>query len=230
MAILPKGVFSKKPKASKKTRPSESKIQATLRLLKLQVLGHLTNFTKPIEPRKTALYKHRTAASLHTLLYLLPVAGATTIVVFNLTSTFVGTVNINVLTALQFAAKFLEILIQTSIAAVVLAIVRLWAFDANGLPFGGLIAPYRTQDISSLWSLEFWACLTAPSLNWRRKVWLGLVLTTAVILASVVGPASAILMIPRPTEHLVSEQLGILDPVEDLYPRTITLQPDGTIR
>lgn len=230
MASLSKWLTSKKFKATKKARSSGSKVQATLRLLKLQVLRHLTHFTKPVEPKKTAIYKNRSAASLHILLYLLPGAGATTIVAFNLTSMFVGTVQINVLTALQFAAKLLEILIQASIAATVLAIVRLWAFGTNGLPFGGLIAPYRTQDISSLWSLELWACLTAPSLKLRRKVLLGLILTTAIIFASIVGPASAIQIIPRPTQHLVSKQLGIREPVDDLYPRTIKLQPNGTIR
>jgi hypothetical protein len=232
MGVPSNSVASNKPllKASNKTRPSESKIPAILRLLKLQLLGHLTHFTKRAEPRKTAIYKSRTAAFLHTLLHLLPVASTIAIVVFNLTSTFVGTVQINALTALQFAAKFLEILIQASIAAVVLAIVRHLALGTNGFPFGGLIAPYRTQDISSLWSLEFWGCLTAQDLNLQTKILLNLVVTTAVVLASGVGPSSAILMIPRPVQHLVAKQLGFMDPVKDLYPRTITLEPNGTIR
>ncbi|KAK5062753.1 hypothetical protein LTR84_004828 [Exophiala bonariae] len=188
MATSPKWLHLRRSKTTQENSSSESKIQATLRSLKLQVFRHLTNFTKPAEPKKTAIYKDRAAASLHVLLHLPPVAGAITIVVFNLTSTFLGPVQINVLPTLQFVAKFLEILIQASIAAIVLAIIRLWAFGTNGLPYGGLIVPYRTQDISSLWSLEFWACLTAPGLRLRRKVLLGLILTTAIVLAPVVGP------------------------------------------
>lgn len=196
---------------------------AVLRSTRFQILTQLTQWKKTREFQKTAIYRSRCAALFHIFIHLIPLAAAMSLATLNIRTTVVGSVSTNVLTAIQFAAKLLEVLIQASITAVVLAYVRNKVLDTAGFPIGGIIAPYRTTDISSLWSLELWGCLSTQCISLRTRAVLCGLLPSAVILAALVGPSTAVLMIPRPINYLASKGLIILDQPDNMYPLTVGL-------
>jgi hypothetical protein len=146
------------------------------------------------EKPKVAQHHSHKLAFVYAIPHLLPVLACTALLALNLRTTFIGDVSTVTLTALQFAAKALEILIQGSIAAIVLAIVRVQLLSAQDFPFGGAIAPYRVTDASYLWSRDLWGALTA---KWCKgwNAWLVLAaLPMAVVLANLVGPSVAVLV------------------------------------
>lgn len=99
------------------------------------------------------------------------------------------------LNALQFAAKMHEILIVTSLSAIVLNCVQYELLYGRGVTLGSLLVGFQITDISSLWSPGLWATVFASGLKIRRFM-LILLVVLAVVLGAVVGPASAILMLP----------------------------------
>lgn len=200
------------------------------RSLRLQILWQISRLRDSDEVKKTAIFKHRGAALLHIFLHAIPLAGSLTLVVLNLKPRFIGNVQVNGLTILQFAAKILEVSIQASIAAIVLALIRYYVLETSELPFGGVVAPYRVADVSFLWSLEFWGCLTAPRLRLKTRIIFCLVLPAAVILAALVGPSSAVLMIPRPMQYADLNKLILSDPADVLYPKSIELEQTSTLK
>lgn len=199
-----------------------------LKILKLQLLQQLTRWKEPVEGKKTAIYKSRSNATLHILLHLAPVAGCITLCVLNLGGAFYSQFNENNVTALQFVAKVLEVLIQVSISAVTLAFVRSYALR-EVLPFGAIVVPFSVTDVSTLWSLEFWGALTSTAISRRTRVVLGLFICTSTILANLVGPSAAVLMIPRLQDHVDLKELQISEPRSTTYPDTVGLEDTGTL-
>lgn len=220
---------SDKPAEHKAFSTPKQYLLAAFRSLHLHVLPQLTKWRHTHEPKKPAIYRSRKAALLHSFVHLIPLATGTVLVGLNIHGHYIGDISITSLTAFQFASKLLEILMQASIAAIVLAFVRLQVLGMNEFPFGGLIAPFRTSEIASLWSLELWGCLTSNSIDIVTRLVLCILLPTAIILAGLIGPSSAILMIPRPIQHQSGAALYLYDQMEALHPRSVDLQPDQTL-
>lgn len=187
-------------------------------------------FTDPHEAKKIALYKDRRTAWLHAVIHLIPISAVVVLATINIRSLYIGDAQSERIIALQFAAKLLEILIQYSIVATTLGIMRRYVLQSGSLPFGGLMAPYRTADISYLWSLDFWGCVTSPALVLRQRILLGLIIPIAVLVVSLVGPSSAVLMIPRPMNSPYSGLVWLLDPTNEVYPANVKLESNGTLR
>lgn len=110
----------------------------------------------------------------------------------------------NVLNWLQLFAKLYEIVVVASMAAITLKAYKRTFVD-TGIPFGLLSGPYRVGDILYLVSSTFWRGLGFVSwretsqMNWRDiKILLlaGMVIVNT-LLSQLVGPASAILIIPE---------------------------------
>lgn len=197
---------------------------SAFRSLRLQLLLQFTSWKNVQEPRKTAIYRSRMAALLHICLHIVPVVAGMVLVVLNINSKIISdSMSTNVFTALQFASKFLEILIQASIATMVMAYVRNEVLGSRTLPFGGLIAPFRTTEISSLWSLELWGCFTSTSLDRRRRLMLCSCLPISVVLTALVGPSSAVLMIPRWMRQPDFTCLYLLNQRDALFPTSVSL-------
>lgn len=123
----------------------------------------------------------------------------------------------------QFAAKLAEILIQASIATIALAVIRSQLLGGKGFPLGGLLAAYTTTDISSLWSLHLWGCLTSSNVGVALRLATHIFLPAAIVLAALVGPSMAVLMIPRPVYHLEGSRLELYSKMEDVYPSNVDL-------
>ncbi|CAI6099771.1 hypothetical protein V2G26_004512 [Clonostachys chloroleuca] len=94
-----------------------------------------------------------------------------------------------VLNSLQLAAKLFEISVVASLGTLILDIFK-WHFAHQGLPFSLLTGAYRVFDVMYVLRPRFWSA--AP-----RAVWLSALLFLCVLLCALVGPASAILVIPK---------------------------------
>ena len=168
-----------------------------------------------------AIHRSRWIALLHASTLFVPLSIAITLIVINARQVFLGDVQSSTLTATQFAAKFSEILMQASVATIVLCVIRAQVLRDEPLPLGGLTAPYSTYNITYLWSLEFWGCLTASDIALKRRIWLATSLTLSLLLTALLGPATAVLMIPRLTTSQIGGNLFILDPVSSTFPTNI---------
>lgn len=114
----------------------------------------------------------------------------------------------SILNALQFASKLHEMTITMSLMAIVLHRVNHDLIEASGVALGLLTAGYQLGSITYLFSKAFWGGLTARSRS-KSSSWLPLwmLILTAFVLAAIVGPASAIVMIPSLDWWLVNNPL-----------------------
>jgi hypothetical protein len=101
------------------------------------------------------------------------------------------------ISALQFVAKGHEMLMQASIGLVVLAYIQYLLVHEVGVPFGALFAYYSNRVLPYLVSKEFRASVTTPTFRGPLKIGFVCFVVFSVLLASSVGPSSAITMLPR---------------------------------
>lgn len=175
-------------------RSSKVCASVILRSLGLQIVRPLQAWRKPEEP-KIAVQKSIPLAMARASIHTIPVIGCLIILGYNARVTFV--VYDSAYSALQFVAKLHEIMMQASIAAIVLGYIRHQLIGQSAVPFGALVAASQTQNASSLLSLEFWGALTASSFRDPRSIATVTLISLGVLLASTVGPSSAILLLPR---------------------------------
>ncbi|KAL8897741.1 MAG: hypothetical protein Q9207_007054 [Kuettlingeria erythrocarpa] len=85
-----------------------------------------------------------------------------------------------------------------SLTAIVLHRIHYSLMKHSGVPLGFLASAYQLGALNYLVSAQFWGAATAK-FRYKSSTWLPLWLLIAVssVLASIVGPSSAILMIPR---------------------------------
>ena len=88
-------------------------------------------------------------------------------------------------------------MIQASLAAIILSYIRHEMVLGKGIPFGALFSGLQINQISYLWSMEFWGSLSSQYMSIWRKVTMLAVIIFCFTLAAVAGPSSAILLIPR---------------------------------
>jgi hypothetical protein len=211
---------------AKRSQGTWPRFRDSLRLFRLQfvslIFGSLTRWKSNTEFRKVAMYRSRRVATSHSLLHLVPLSGAITGLTLQWSKYWVGT-DTNDTTVLQFVAKFHELTMQASLVEALLGIIR--AEAVNGyVPLGALSGATQPTQLSYLWSLDFISMAKSPALHrWRRALLL-LTIPIIVILTSLVGPSTAILMIPRPnTPHIVEEvTLYALNSTEAIFPSRLT--------
>ena len=191
--------------------------RTTLRSLRLQILTAVTRWRAPEEP-KVAIHRSRSIAALHTILHMPALAGAIILLVWNIKGYYVGSISTSSLSSLQFAAKLFEILMQTSLAAVLMAVLRRQATGDSGVPLGSFLASAHTTIISYLWALDLWGALTSSYFRSVRRCFLAAFIIVIILLAAIVGPSGAVLMIPRPGRASLDTFLFIADPIEQVFP------------
>jgi hypothetical protein len=135
-------------------------------------------------------------ATLISLLYMIPLGGAMTLLALYWTKYWVGR-EPGVLTALQFLAKLHEILMQASLVDILVYFVRSQALEGY-IPLGALSGAAQASQLSYLWSLDFVSAVGSPAFKVWRRVIFGLAVSTLLSIIMTVGPSAAILMIPRP--------------------------------
>jgi hypothetical protein len=99
-------------------------------------------------------------------------------------------------TALQFAAKLHELAMQASIVEALLCLVRI-QLEGSFVPLGALSVAIQATQVSYLWSLDFFSVFRSRTLQGWRKAIFVIVMPALVGLTALVGPSSAVLMIPR---------------------------------
>lgn len=157
---------------------------------------HLTIGRGYHEPTKIAVRKNRIIALLRALIHVFPVGIALLEIGINWNTYFVGD-SIRSLAYYQFVAKVHEMAIQASLAAMLFSHVRYQLVIGNGLPFGALFSGLQISQISYLWSMEFWGSISCNTLSLMKKISLLGPISLTVFLASILGPSSAVLLIPR---------------------------------
>lgn len=108
------------------------------------------------ESTKVAIHKRRSFAIIYFLSTLTTLIGAVLLMIINARTTPLGYVSTSTIAGLQFVAKFLDILMQVTLARLALHLVRHQLLGPNSLPRGALLAPSRISDASYLWSLDLW--------------------------------------------------------------------------
>ncbi|KAF2228705.1 hypothetical protein EV356DRAFT_48170 [Viridothelium virens] len=214
-------------KASRKGTLSHSiivHIRVILRSLGLQIVKPFKSWRGPENP-KIAIRQGRSVATARASVHFVPVAACLVILIYNFRVVFVwydsGCV------ALQFVAKLHEVLMQASVAAIVLGYIRHHLTGETALPFGALLAGSQIYSASSLVSLEFWGTVTAPLLGMRHRIVYFILVSVGVLLGSTVGPASAILMLPRQMQTRIGSFNYFINETK-LFPLQITASNVGS--
>ena len=193
-------------------------------------LRHKTVGKGYTEQTKIAIRKSRTTALLRALIHFIPVGVALWEIVLNWNTYFVG-YDVYNLAYYQFGAKVHEIAIEASLSAVIFSYVRYELMLGDGIPFGALFSGLQISQASYLWSMEFWGTITSRNISRASKLRLLAVVTASIFLATVTGPSSAILLVPRLDYWPAgSTQIWINVTSDNLWPsRLVNLFPDNSI-
>jgi len=132
-------------------------------------------------------------------IHLPSIAISTTLLTLNFSKTFyghTGAANQNLrFNALQFAAKLHEILIGASLSMIAINYVQFELLSGEGLSHGGILVGFQVPNLSAFWNPVLWSGCLTKGFRTRRIRFL-LLIIALVILGSIVGPSSAILMLP----------------------------------
>lgn len=140
------------------------------------------------------------------------------------------------LNLLQFAAKLHELLTIASLSAMVIHVMRALLVGQKGLPFGLFASSFQLGSGEFWWTKAFWAsCLPARSTgNTDSRKWSSLILfiilfVLSSVLAVLIGPSSAISIIPTldwfPVQNPFNISIPpffILDSAQELWPDRLT--------
>lgn len=129
------------------------------------------------------------------LVHVIPLGGSAVLLFLHWTKFWAGRHGDNA-TTLQFVAKLHELFMQASLVDLLLYLIRAQAL-ADFVPLGALSAA-AGQQLSFLWSLDFFSAVTSPVFGTWRKIGFTLSVLGLFIMTAVVGPSSAVLMIPQP--------------------------------
>lgn len=201
------GLLSREGTSGSKRSLADSypKIRDFLRQFRLQflslIVGHFSSFVSSREQPKVAVYRSRPVAMLHSLIHLAPLSGAITLLVLHWTKHWLGYTTGDS-HFLQFIAKLHELAMQASIVEVMLYVIRTGLVQGF-VPLGALSGALQATQISYLWSLDYFSVITSPALRGWRKALFIVGLPALIALTALVGPSSAVLMIPRAGSPLV---------------------------
>lgn len=201
----------------------DSYIQIFTRAVSLEAFYESLPGTSSQERPKVAIHRRRSVAVIRSIIHLVPLAALLVLVLLNATRTVDKHYSADSSTPLQFAAKLLEVLAQTSLADIYLSFIRRWLLGSEGIPLGSLFGPLQTTSISYLWSLEFWGSLTSGRQRFLRRLLLAIITFVIIILAALIGPSGAVLMIPRPLTVTQSVGVAVYDSEATLFPQNVTL-------
>ena len=158
------------------------------------VLQHFLGIDLNEIPKKP-FHRDRWLALLRSMVHVLPFTIAMGEVIINWRGYYVGA-NFDGLNYMQFAAKLHEMAMQSSLAVIIFCYVRHVLFSGDALPIGALLSGLQLTQISYLWSMELWG-IASSKIPLRRRIGVMSMIIIAVLLASTVGPSSAILLIPN---------------------------------
>jgi hypothetical protein len=175
------------------------------------------------ERRKIPLRRNREAAFLFFLqFHAIPLGVALALTILNIKGRYLGT-DIQWINLLQFIAKLHEVLMQLSIATVMVAYLQGLLTSSSAVPFGAIFSAASFTQVGYLLSREFRAAVTTRGFPTWLKVGFALFVPSSILLAAGVGPASAIAMLPRQVNYTLPDwPLALNLSYMDLYPASVT--------
>ena len=180
-------------------------------------LGHITGWGLH-EQAKVAIRKNYSVAVLRSLIHLIPIGVALSEIILNWNVYYVG-VSVYSQVIYQLVAKTHEIMIQASLATILFSYIRHDITTGKGVPFGALSSSLQVSQISYLWSMEFWGTIRSVDLPFCRKIMLLVLTVICFALASLSGPSSAVLLVPRSDFWPAGDtDIWINTTFDDLYP------------
>lgn len=177
--------------------------------------------SKKLERPKRVLNRNRATAFWHFILFhSIPLGTAIALLITNIKTRFYG-IDGSLVSALQFAAKAHEILMQISIGMAMVAYLQYLLTNRKAIPFGAIFSAYQVTAMSYLWSPEYLGALTTPAFGGFMKLVFILFVPFSIILTAAVGPSSAIAMLPRQVNFtLPAIPLALNVTSEILYPES----------
>jgi hypothetical protein len=165
--------------------------------------------------------------------HLLAIASAIIIVALNAAGLWVGKEltgtsgqDTEKLLALQFAAKLHELLMLSSLGEILFSETVKQLVFGDGLPFGSIAVGLQFNQISYLWSREFWATSRA---TFKRKNLIFPAIIICTLLGVSIGPSSATAMKPTLGDWPAGETTFWLNATaEELWPSTLSLTNNKT--
>jgi hypothetical protein len=201
-------------------------ISALLKNVGLEATRSLAQWRIQKEEPKAVLEKNRCMALVRLAVHILPLLGCILLFYYNLKIVLLPASS--AYTILQFVAKLHEVLMQASIASILISHLRYEATSPNPIPFGSIFAGVRLTIISYLWSLEYFGLMSAQRLKLGTKLRMVLHIMFSLLLAVGVGPSSAILMVPRPASQLEFQcEVSTTLPVSELFPLALNSSTPG---
>ena len=155
-----------------------------------------------VEEPKLAIENGRLVALSGLLVHIVPVGGCIALLYLNFVGYYIGSelagyknqdsAKVN---ALQFVAKFHEVTMMSSLTVIIFTMLRRKLVSDTKVPLGALFSGFEFANIQYLWSRELWGSFVpmAQACGWFYVF--SLVLATLIV--PLIGPASALLMIPR---------------------------------
>ncbi|KAI9857254.1 MAG: hypothetical protein M1824_004930 [Vezdaea acicularis] len=167
--------------------------------------------------------------------HLMPVGVSIVLIAYNLKGWYIGQTldgkfgtNRTKLAALQVAAKIQELLVTGSLASIVSHIIQYKLCFGDGIPLGLLSSGYHITQLHFLWSSELWGSVESRPFRQLFKQKLIALLIVFVIVLVLVGPASAVLMIPSTKWWWAGGTSFYLQGSEDdLWPSNLTQAHTG---
>ena len=158
-----------------------------------------------VEEPKQAVYRSLPFAIFGLVVaHSLPVAAAVTVVVLNFNGYYIGgelagPVGLSQIktSGLLFAAKLHELTMLSSLSVIVVTLIQQELVAGEGIPFGAIFGSLQFNQLSYLFSKEFFGVHRARFAQPLVKLRLIILLIVGSILALSVGPCTAIAMIPR---------------------------------
>ena len=178
------------------------------------------------EEKKIAVAKSWRLAATRCAVHLLPILVSVVIIAINTKAIFIGinfdskikseTINI---AFLQIAAKLQELAIIASLAEVTFEILRHELIYGDGLPLGLVVAGFEFSKISYFFSSEMLGSLKHAIHNpgKTRSIILILYLVLVGVLAVVVGPSCAVLLVPQSQSWPAGGTHFFLNGTQDLF-------------
>ena len=163
------------------------------------------------EGNSATVERRRWVVLLKCLPHMIPLGIAITILILNALEVYwqdLGRPNQStILQALQYAAKAHEVTMAASLTAIVVHQIQYDLSGSNGVPLGFMTAGFQLSDPLFLCTKKYFGAVWAPAHSkgpWRSSALTYLVLL-GFLLTLIVGPSSAVAMIPRLDWWVVSQ-------------------------
>ena len=200
-----------------------------LELPTLLTLGHSEDeVPKPVFRTST-----RSAFS-ESAVHIIPSLASLTIVILNLKTIYLGRTLTGEITSpavnialLQVTAKLVELFAIASLTSMVVHTVRTQMVVGDGVPLGAISGIFMFSSLSYLWSPELWGSLGGPMpLPARIRIY-GVLLLSGV-LAATLGPATAVLLIPKEQDwDAGGSEIYIRGSPNSVWPSLVELSHSG---